>query len=466
MTSEDFFRAFGEIDGRFVEETVEDFDGGFFYGEGIGMSVWRKVCLAAACFTLIAVGAIVIYVRSRSGGVPVPPLSGNGVADSVSEVVDSSNDSAVFTEIKRTGSYPKQLDDFDYNTDFYDEPNADAKPFKGLEKDDTPICTVNNKDNNPSVFCYGGGMVYFSLNGGVYEYDTSEKTVVRLFVGTAYDLNYRDGMLYYVSDPEYKFNSRDIKSPTGRLFRYDTATKETSQLTDFDVSNLVVTDDGIYFVYTDYFSVDGNKQGYIHMFTLDEETGECVRLYSNFSYIEYGGYRLKWSVYKDASDDEPSPFVFEKDDVQYVMPEGFFPNRDCICGDDYYFIANTGHALSRMNMLTGEITAEIFDETDENGIKWLVCDDYTVLDGDICYIDRTGTLCRYNEESGESERFEFITSGNKGAETVSLRYLYTDGESIYAVTGKTSGPGGYDEPRFARIEKSGNGLELHIIDLP
>jgi len=39
-------------------------------------------------------------------------------------------------------------------------------------------------------------------------------------------------------------------------------------------------------------------------------------------------------------------------------------------------------------------------------------------------------------------------------------------KSIYAVTGKTSGPGGYDEPRFARIEKDGNGLVLHIIDMP
>ena len=43
MTREDFFRAFGEIDERFVEETVKDFENGIFYEEGIGMSVWRKV---------------------------------------------------------------------------------------------------------------------------------------------------------------------------------------------------------------------------------------------------------------------------------------------------------------------------------------------------------------------------------------------------------------------------------------
>lgn len=459
MTREDFFRAFGEINERFVEETVKDFENGIFYEEGIGMSVWRKVCLAAACFALVAVGTLVIYIRSRSEGVPTPPLSGNPVLDSISEVTDSSDDSYVFGVYR----WFKWLKNFDYN-DFYVEPNADIKPFGGFEKDDSPICTLNNKNSNPNVFCYGGGKIYFYLNGYVYEYDPSENKAVKLFEGIAYDLNYRDGMLYYVVDPEYKFNSRDVASPSGELFRYNLATKEPKQLTDFDVQQLVVTDDGIYFVYVDYIRDDG-KTGYVHMFTINEETGECERLYTNFSYIEYGGYRLKLFVSKDATEDDPSPFVFEKDGVQYAMPKGFNPNRDCICGDNYYFVANDGHALNRMDMLTGEITAEVYDEVDADGTKRLVCVDYTVLDGEMYYLDGSGMLWRYDEESGEAKSYSFELPVNGGLETVYMRYIYSDGGSIYAVTGSTNGPGGYNDPGLVRIDKDGGNLKPYRIVL-
>lgn len=467
MMREDFFRALGEIDERFVEETVKDFENGIFYEEGIGMSVWRKVCLAAACLALVAIGSLVIFIRSRSGGIPTPPLSGN-TSDSISEASDSvSSDTGGFTEINRTGKYPEWLDDFDYNTDFYVKPNADIKPFTGSEKDDTPICTINNKDNYPNIFCYGGNMVYFYLRGSVYEYNPAENTTVKVFDGIAYNLNYRDGILYYIIDPDYKIKSRDIKNPSGQLWRYDLHTGEAKQLTEFDVSGLVVTDDGIYFLYIDRILNNG-ENGYVHMCSLDEETGKCERLYSNFSYIEYGGYRLKWLTDKDATAENPSPFVLEKDGVQYAMPEGFFPNRDCIYGDDYYFIANIGHSLSRMNMLTGEITAQLYDKVVDDdpiydGAKWFVCADYTVLDGEIYYLNGSGLLCHYNEETGEAKEYRFQIPMNGVFQTVYMRYLYTDGKSIYAVTGQ-AGPS-YDEPQIVRIDKTEKDFEIHHIEI-
>lgn len=467
MTRDDFFRALGEIDERFVEETVKDFEDGIFYEEGIGVSVWRKVGLAAACLALVAIGSLVIFIRSRSGGIPTPPLSGIVSENSISEVSDSvSSDIGGFTEINRTGKYPEWLDDFDYETDFYVKPNADIKPFTGFEKDDTPINTLNNKDTYPNIFCYGGDMVYFYLDGSVYEYDPAKNTTAKVFDGIAYNLNYRDGMLYYIIDPVYKIKSRDIKSPSGQLWRYDLHTGEAKPLTEYDVSHLVVTDDGIYFYYGDAVAENWT---YLHICRLDEKTGECERLYAGFSYIEYGGYRLKWLVNKDSTDEDPSPFVFEKDGVQFAMPEGFFPNRDCVCGDNYYFIANIGHSLSRMNLLTGEITAQLYDEVHDDddpiydGAKWFVCEDYTVLDDEIYYLNGSGLLCWYDEETGEANKYRFEIPMNGSFQTVFMRYLYTDGKSIYAVTGQ-AGPT-YDEPQFIRIDKTEKDFEIHHIEI-
>lgn len=477
MTREELFRALGEIDESFIEETVNDSLDSYtlVYEEDSSMAIWKKICLAAACFALVAAAAVVIFIRSRAHDGIIPPLSGNPVSDSAElsmpdSVSDNSSETSgtdslpPFPETDRVldKPHPEWLEGFNYETDFYTKPDPNAEVFHGSEKDETPLCTINNKERLPNLFCYGNEKAYLSLYGKVYEYDPETDAAAPLFEGNAYDLNYKDGALYYVIDEKYDLDSRDVKSPAGCLFRYDLATGVTKQLTDYDVAHLVVAEHGIYFVYTDYFYVNGtDRQGYIHMCRFDEETGVCERLYGNFSYIEYNGYNLIF-CYENA---ENRYYAFEKDGVQYVLPDNADPNWDSICGDYYYFVAKVGHSLNRLNMLTGEIDITLYDDVSDDGTKRLVCQDYTVFDGDIYYINSETVLCRYNEETGESVPY-YSVAVNGGDRTLAPRYLYTDGDSIYALLGSTVGSGGYDgKCRFARLTKKGNNLTVKSIAL-
>lgn len=473
MTREELFRTLGEIDERYIDETVNDFNESYtlYYEEENGMSLWKKICLAAACLALVATAATVIFIRSRSHENITPPLSNASTSqnstpsDSTSGASNPNDITPVFPDPDRVieAPHPEWLDSFDYETEFFSKPDPNAEVFGGTEKDDSPLCTLNNKERRPNLFCYGGGKAYLSLYNKVYEYDPETNAAVPMFTAPAYDLNYKDGYLYYVLDTDYDLDSRNISSPEGPLFRCNIATGETKQLTAYDVGHLVVSDDGIYFMYTDYVDVEGlNGSGYIHMCRFDEETGECERIgVNNFSYIEYNGFTL--GLYYES--DENNHYAFEKDGKQYILPGNSRPNWDSICGDYYYFVAEIGHSLNRLNMLTGEIDLTIFDEIDYDGTKRLVCQDYTVFNNEIYYIDRETTLCRYDEETGSPVQYCSVAADGVDR-TLAPRYLYTGGDSIYVLVGNTAGHGGYDgQCEFLRLTYNGTNMKVEQITL-
>ncbi len=102
------------------------------------------------------------------------------------------------------------------------------------------------------MLCFGGGNTFFMWDGTVYKHN-GETTEV-LFEKNAYDLNYNDGMLYFIENDRYDFSSRDQVHIEGLLYRYDLNKGVIETLTDYPVSLPVVSNGEIF--YTHYATVD------------------------------------------------------------------------------------------------------------------------------------------------------------------------------------------------------------------
>lgn len=296
------------------------------------------------------------------------------------------------------------------------KPEIDYETFRGVEKDETPINTVNCKEFRPSLFCYGGGNTFFSWDGKVYKHD-GETTEV-LFGGDVYNLNYSDGVLYFIENDSYNVNDNNFVHIEGALCSYDLDEELYEIMTEFPVSQPVVNNGEIF--YTDYASAGDPEPTGIYCLNKD---GTSERLYDNMSYIEYGGYLLK----SDWSDEER--VYFSRDDEALLL-ENVHPYWDCIVGDYYYYRSNTDRTLNRLSMLTGEIITlkpyellypdPLFDDEESA----FVCQDYTVLNDEIYLIDDYSALRRYNEATDSYTQINC---------EYAFRYIYADEENLYGV---------------------------------
>lgn len=289
--------------------------------------------------------------------------------------------------------------------------------FNGLPKSDNPLNTVNCKEFRPSLLCYGDGNTFFMWNGTVYKHDG--KATKALFERNAYNLNYKDGKLYFIENNSYDVNGNDYVHIEGLLYYYDLNTGVLEQISHESISQPIVVNNGFFF--TKYSTHDDPFPTGI--FQYDERTKQSERLYDGWGYIEYGGFRLKY-----IPSDTPT-FLFFKDNKEYLL-NNISPSWDCISGDYYYFISQTDGTLNRLSMLTGKVTTlkpyeshhtdSFFDDKETN----FICQDYTILNDEIYFIDDYSAVRKYNETTDD-----YTQIGCKYA----FRYIYADEENIYGI---------------------------------
>ncbi len=122
--------------------------------------------------------------------------------------------------------------------------------FKGISdlKGKTGSSAVNNKECCYQAFCYDDKAVYFANPGDnqyLYSYDGEN---LRLLTDMpVYCLNYRDGMIYFLSNGS-PLNLLDLTTVKGYLYSYDILNEKLTRLTNFTVGNLFVSDRGILFL--------------------------------------------------------------------------------------------------------------------------------------------------------------------------------------------------------------------------
>lgn len=294
---------------------------------------------------------------------------------------------------------------------------VEYEPFNGLPKAEKALGDVNCKDFRPSLLCYGDGNTFFMWNGTVYKHNG--ETTEPLFERNAYNLNYNDGMLYFIENDSYDLSGINQVHIEGILYRYDLNKNEFEALTESPVSLPVVSSGETFYI--DYAAA-GASELPTGIFRLNEN-GTSERLYDGMKYIAYGEYRLKY----DWSGEEK---VYFSNDETALLLENIHPYWDCVDGDYYYYCSTIDNSLNRISVLTGEITTLPSYEPyytdplfDDNENKFL-CGDYTVLNDEIYFIDDYSALRKYDEGSDDC-----IQINCKYA----FRYLYADDKNIYGV---------------------------------
>lgn len=322
------------------------------------------------------------------------------------------------------------------------------KLFNGLEKDKTPINTVNYKEFMPQIFCYNDNEVFFMWDGTVYRH--SDGKTEALFEKNAYSLNYYDRKLYFVENNDYNIYNGDYVDIPGLLYCYELANGTIKQITDYTISMFVVTDEGIF--YTDLRGVGDTLPCGICQ--IDEATGTSERLYDGYNYIEYGGYKLKFDWSKEAK------AIFFKGEDEYLL-EDVHPYWETVSGDYFYYRSSVDDSLNKLSLLTGDIITlkpyesdrtEIFYEEDNT----FICMDYTVLSDEIYFLDNYFSILRYNESSDDYTRLE---------SDYQFVYLYSDDKNIYAVGWDTT-IATYPNPpvyHFLKLTINGDSIETEVL---
>lgn len=218
--------------------------------------------------------------------------------------------------------------------------------FKGIQelKGKTGSSAVNNKECRYQSFCYDDKAVYIANprdNQYLYSYDGEN---LRLLADMpVYSLNYRDGMIYFLSNG-LQLDPLDLIPVQGYLYSYDILNEKLTCLTDFMVSNLFVTDMGILYLYTDKES--GGREA---VYKLDEITGENIFMYENLSILDYHGYYIYYTVENGIA------YYFISDGSKsYQLPIKGTPRYDCISDGKYYYRTQEKRSLNIIDLTNGE----------------------------------------------------------------------------------------------------------------
>ncbi|MCM1335032.1 MAG: DUF5050 domain-containing protein [Bacteroides sp.] len=328
------------------------------------------------------------------------------------------------------------------------------EPFRGVGKDETPLDTINYKDRRPAIVCADGEYTYISWDGVVYRYNEAMTSPEPLFEKNAYDLNYRDGGLYFIEDNAYRLNGNDIVHQEGVPYRYDLSAGTFRQLSDRSVASLFVCDEGIFF--TEFARADDPLPSGVYR--LDEGTGNAERLYDGYRYLEYGGYTLR----RQWGEEEK---VYFSDGDRFYLLEGVQPEDDRLCGDYYYYRSTKDGTLSRLSMLTGETLTLQCSEEELDAIyadalfpderdRLFFCADYTVFNGELYFADLSANFYRYDEAEGAYTVLDFERP---------IEYLYTDEKTLYAALRLNDGESYDPVLRFAKLTVSGTSVECEVL---
>lgn len=326
--------------------------------------------------------------------------------------------------------------------------SSEAAEFPEIGKKYSNTSTINNKNSVPTMFCFNGNTVYFSLNGALCSYDENTKKTEKLIDINAYNLNYFDGRLYFLENKNEYFKDRLSQYISGTPYELDLSDMTLTKLSDIEVNDLIVNADGIF--YTSYsFAGDELPSG---VYMLDKDSGNEYRLYNG---TQYNCYDNKWISFEN--DGEYKKILFNNEEAT-VLCRGEVPQKDCISGDNYYYISAANGTLNRVSLESGEKTANVrlSDEelaADPERETLLTALDYTVFKDELYFTNEDYSLCRYDEEKGII-RYEG---------TDSLQYLYSTDEAMYAVKTVFSDDIHSVTPYLARLIISGDTVKTEVI---
>lgn len=307
--------------------------------------------------------------------------------------------------------------------------------FTGIDisEEGLTFSTVNNKSASftYSVFCCDEDMIYFSdttKGWKLYSYDGEN---VRLLLDKkAYYLYYYDKSIYFLSDK--KVSVLDDYRSDGILYKYDIESEEVTQLTDEAVYHPRADSTGVY-----YAKEDEDK---FYIYRLDEQRGEEERLYEGYTYYRIDDYVIsrevigkngKYDTYKYflMNDNEKICFISDTTIIYDFIHNGVFYYKDM------------NFILRSVDLTTGEKKTLPIEHN------------FTILNDEIYYLDMTlgVDLCRWQD--GNPEKMPLYPRYFGGEGLYTLKTLYTDGVSLYALVYPPSGANIYYMAKVEMLEE-------------
>lgn len=324
------------------------------------------------------------------------------------------------TNISETPSTESTIGDTEKTSENSSYTNPDSEKrypeFSGAELSEKALSlsTVNNKPNFPKSFCFNDGMVYFANpndNYVLYSYDG--KNAERLTDITAFDLNYYNGSVYFLSS-----NSMQLKDRVGKVFRYDAESGETERITDSEGCNLIVNERGIFYS-------NNNYEDTFYVYETDPSSGEEKRLHQGKIAYFLDDYAVtreqsadgeKWDYFLQ-NKEEKICFLTDADIAYDFIHEGVYYYRD------------NSRGMFSLDLRTGEQK------------KILANDDLTFINGEMLLSKRDVGGGIFRETDGERERIyidgtdiygQGVFSEFSAERSYKINYIYSDNETLYA----------------------------------
>lgn len=300
--------------------------------------------------------------------------------------------------------------------------------------------TINTKLGFQSEFlCAADGEVFFTnFADHEYLYKITESGSELVIEKPAYNINYFDGKLYFLSSDSV---SADDIHFLGSIYCYDFKTGACEMLCDEEVHSLTVCAEGIY-----YFVLNAKESnGYSYQSRMMSFDGNSQNCFYDPAF-RYGEYLVMPDKIVDMTKEEniaqPSfndviPFSSE-----YANVVG-----SCIYGENLFFF-NADKDLVILNLRDGTTLSVL-----KNKIGELVGDDsasigdYTVCGGKLYISDSSCKLVSVDLETMQATIKLVSECGGK-----IINRLYTDGENIYALLRNTR----YSAPEVVRLNDNGS----------
>lgn len=318
-------------------------------------------------------------------------------------------------------------------------------PFTGvkLSQEALSVSTVNRKNSTKNstkpnnIFCFGEDTIYFSNPADgwkLYSYDGEKAKPLSEI--KALELAYYDGCVYFASyeTPGYDFE----RHPSGEIYKYDTLSGETVLISQRPGYNLQANENGLFFTRFDDDDV-------CYVYEIDPESGEEERLCCGDNV-----YLLKdYIITREPSFDGSWNYMLEKENEKICFLQNKNIEFDFIHnGVFYYNDIDEEHETFSVDLSTGEV-----NRLDD--VKLLTFFDGTKYFNLKSPIGSTSRYDIYEEKEGIAEKiliegFDMVIGENYFTEIYLVKYLYTDGKSIYGLFRVSDDP---DEMYFARLEQ-------------
>lgn len=266
-------------------------------------------------------------------------------------------------------------------------------------------------------FCNSGDTVYFTnFNDNSYIYMLKDNESALVVEKSACCLNYYNGKLYFLSSD---FDPADSLRYRGQIYSFDFENNECRMLLDKDVTNMLVTDDGIYYL---QLESESDNSSTCSSWIMDFDGTASKRNYS--SNIRYGKYVLEKNGAYDIGQDK---FTADKENGFIAFPADKKPLKYCVY--DNMFVTMSHGGIDFLDLRSGDIKAISDSEISALFMgEDTALSDFTIIDNMVYITINSSVLIRKNMTTDE---ISLIPIQEMPGETISD--LYTDGKRLYGV---------------------------------